>query len=148
MQAVDWPSLLHGCNAESRTAREDSNIFHYRWELEHKTIRSQQNISFLVGKPYFENIQYNSPIEIYDDNTVDEMVKIMNNGGVGGGANGAAGIGAGVGANGGGIGGKKEMEEEVEAESGATSNMGWSVKNVTTSNHVYKKDKPASWTNM
>lgn len=32
-----------------------------------------------VGKPYFENIQYNSPIEIYDDNTVDEMVKIMNN---------------------------------------------------------------------
>ena len=74
------------------------------------------------------------------------MVKIMNNGGLGGGAiNGAAGIGA----NGGGIGGKKEMEEvEVEAESGATSNMGWSVKNVTTSNHVYKKDKPVSWTNM
>ena len=115
------------------------------------TIRSLQNISLLVGKPYFENIQYNSPIEIYDDNTVDEMVKIMNNGGVGAGANGAAGIGAGIGAvigaNGGGIGGKKEMEE-VEDESGATSNMGWSVKNVTTSNHVYKKDKPASWTNM
>ena len=37
------------------------------------------NHVILVGKPYFENIQYNSPIEIYDDNTVDEMVKIMNN---------------------------------------------------------------------
>ena len=36
------------------------------------------NHVILVGKPYFENIQYNSPIEIYDDNTVDEMVKIMN----------------------------------------------------------------------
>ena len=34
-----------------------------------------------VGKPYFENVQYNSPIEIYDDDTVDEMVKIMNNAG-------------------------------------------------------------------
>ena len=104
-----------------------------------------------VGKPYFENIQYNSPIEIYDDNTVDEMVKIMNNGAVGAGANGAVGIGAGVGANGngggGGVGGKREAEE-VESASGATSNMGWSVKNVTTSNHVYKKDKPVSWTNM
>jgi len=32
-----------------------------------------------VGKPFFENIQYNSPIDIYDDDTVDEMVKIMNN---------------------------------------------------------------------
>ena len=32
----------------------------------------------LVGKPYFENIQYNTPIEMYDDGTVDEMVKIMN----------------------------------------------------------------------
>ena len=106
-----------------------------------------QNISLLVGKPYFENIQYNSPIEIYDDNTVDEMVKIMNNGGVGGGANGLAGIGAGIGANGGGIGGKKEMEV-VEADGGATSNMGWSVKNVTTSSHVYKKDNPVLWTNM
>ena len=105
-----------------------------------------QNISLLVGKPYFENIQYNSPIEIYDDNTVDEMVKIMNNGGVGGGANGLAGIGAGIGANGGGIGGKKEMEV-VEAD-GTTSNMGWSVKNVTTSSHVYKKDNPVLWTNM
>ena len=34
-----------------------------------------------MGKPYFENLQYNSPIEIYDDDTVDEMVKIMNNAG-------------------------------------------------------------------
>ena len=104
-----------------------------------------------MGKPYFENIQYNSPIEIYDDNTVDEMVKIMNNGGVGAAANGLPGIGAGIGANGGanggGIGGKSEMEK-VDAEIGATSNMGWSVKNVTTSNHAYKKDKPVSWTNM
>ena len=32
----------------------------------------------IVGKPYFENIQYNTPIEMYDDGTVDEMVKIMN----------------------------------------------------------------------
>ena len=106
-----------------------------------------QNISLSVGKPYFENIQYNSPIEIYDDNTVDEMVKIMNNGAVGVGANGLPGIGAGIGANGGAIGGNKDMEE-VEADGGATSNMGWSVKNVTTSNHVYTKDKPVSWTNM
>jgi hypothetical protein len=29
------------------------------------------------GKPYVENLQYNSPIEIYDDKTVDEMVKVM-----------------------------------------------------------------------
>ena len=29
------------------------------------------------GKPYVENIQYNSPIEIYDNKTVDEMVKVM-----------------------------------------------------------------------
>ena len=36
---------------------------------------------FAVGKPFFENLQYNTPIEIYDDNTVDEMVKIMNNSG-------------------------------------------------------------------
>ena len=75
------------------------------------------------------------------------MVKIMNNGGVGAGANGLAGIGAGIGANGGAIGGKREMEE-AEAEGGATSNMGWSVKNVTTSSHVYKKENPVSWTNM
>ena len=31
-----------------------------------------------VGKPFFENIQYNSPIEVYNDETVVEMVKIMN----------------------------------------------------------------------
>ena len=29
------------------------------------------------GKPFLENIQYNSPIEMYDDKTVDEMVKVM-----------------------------------------------------------------------
>ena len=32
----------------------------------------------VVGKPFFENIQYNSPIEVYNDETVVEMVKIMN----------------------------------------------------------------------
>ena len=78
-------------------------------------------IALIVGKPYFENIQYNSPIEMYDDNTVDEMVKIMNNAGA--------------------TAGKTETE-------GPSSNMGWSVKNVTTSNHVYKKDKVVSWSNM
>ena len=31
-----------------------------------------------MGKPFFENIQYNSPIEVYNDETVVEMVKIMN----------------------------------------------------------------------
>ena len=29
------------------------------------------------GKPYVENLQYNSPIEIYDDKTVAEMAKVM-----------------------------------------------------------------------
>ena len=77
---------------------------------------------YIVGKPYFENIQYNSPIQIYDENTVDEMVKIMNNSPA--------------------VGGK------VEETDSSTSNMGWSVKNVTTSNQVYKKDKVVSWSNM
>merc|ERR1711915_162389 len=33
------------------------------------------------GKPYVENIQYNSPIEIYDKDTVEEMVKVMDTAG-------------------------------------------------------------------
>ena len=28
------------------------------------------------GKPSLENLQYNSPIQIYDDKTMDEMVRI------------------------------------------------------------------------
>ena len=35
-----------------------------------------------------------------------------------------------------------------EPDSGSTSNLGWSVRNVTTSNQVYKKDKVVSWSNM
>ena len=33
------------------------------------------------GKPNVENIQYNSPIEIYDKDTVEEMVKVMDTAG-------------------------------------------------------------------
>ena len=29
------------------------------------------------GKPHFESLQYNSPIDIYGEETVDEMVKVM-----------------------------------------------------------------------
>ena len=71
-------TILFISDAESWTSWQDTNIIHNR-SLQQSSIQ-QHLLSFIsVGKPFFENIQYNSPIDIYDDDTVDEMVKIMNN---------------------------------------------------------------------
>ena len=52
---------------------------HLNATLKYFNVWSQsKSLNVAVGKPYFENVQYNSPIDIYDDDTVDEMVKIMN----------------------------------------------------------------------
>ena len=73
-----------------------------------------------VGKPFFENIQYNSPIDIYDDDTVDEMVKIMNSNQAAAAANQAAAPAAPA--------AKANPDEEYEE---AVSNLGWSVRTAT-----------------
>ena len=77
MQAGHWPGLLCSSHAEPRAARQDPLILHNRSTGSH-SVESLNKLVMIVGKPYFENIQYNTPIEMYDDGTVDEMVKIMN----------------------------------------------------------------------
>jgi len=62
--------------------RRETGATYYKNAMQSHGLPGKIPTSFTtVGKPFFENLQYNTPIEIYDDNTVDEMVKIMNNSG-------------------------------------------------------------------
>ena len=94
-------------------------------------LKQKQNLNFAVGKPYFENLQYNSPIDIYDDDTVDEMVKIMNTA--------AAANQAAPAVNQTAPAVNEHVKSKTDYDDETVSNLGWSVR---TSTKTFTKPNP------
>ena len=71
----------NGTNEQSKSETENrhrTGKAYFRDAMKGHGLPGKIPTSFTTcGKPYVENLQYNSPLEIYNEDTVDEMVKVM-----------------------------------------------------------------------
>ena len=68
----------HATNQDSSVKEGRSGRAYYIAAMKEHGLSGKIPTTFTTcGKPHFESLQYNSPIEIYGEETVDEMVKVM-----------------------------------------------------------------------
>ena len=69
-------------NGTAKSSRALSGIAYYREAMQDHGLGKNIPTAFTTvgGRPWVENIQYNSPIEVYNKDTIVEMVKVMDSG--------------------------------------------------------------------
>ena len=69
-------------NGTAKSSRALSGAAYYREAMEDHGLGKNIPTAFTTvgGRPWVENIQYNSPIEVYNKDTIVEMVKVMDSG--------------------------------------------------------------------
>ena len=69
-------------NGTAKSSRALSGIAYYREAMQDHGLGKNIPTAFTTvgGRPWVENIQYNSPIEVYNKDTIVEMVKVIDSG--------------------------------------------------------------------
>ena len=69
-------------NGAPKSSRALSGAAYYREAMQDHGLGKNIPTAFTTvgGRPWLENIQYNSPIEVYNKDTIVEMVKVMDSG--------------------------------------------------------------------
>ena len=68
----------HTASQDNSVKEGGSGIAYYMAAMKDHGLAGKIPTTFTTcGKPHFESLQYNSPIDIYGEETVDEMVKVM-----------------------------------------------------------------------